>query len=141
MKYKTGIPALFLCLALLRLAVAAQAPQDETTKPENSPAPKTTQKKTKISVHIIVSAEGHDKLPSGSRIDLQGREEACKDVQRLQQSIGPDGTTFLDLPICRVELRIYITGFDTKIISVDLAAYKNPMRVLVKSKRPPVISW
>jgi hypothetical protein len=116
-------------------------PQDEPGKPGTSPAKKTADKKAKISVHIIVSAQGKDALPSGSKIDLLGNEPACQDVQRLQHGIGPDGATFPDLPVCKIKLMIYITGFDTKTALVDLADYKDPMRILVKTNGPPVVSW
>jgi hypothetical protein len=124
-----------------QVAVAAPVPQDEPGKPATSPARKPADKKAKINVHIIVSAEGKDTLPSGSKIDLLGNEPACEDVQRLKHSIGPDGATFPDLPVCKVKLKIYITGFDTKTVVVDLADYKDPMRILVKSTGPPVINW
>ena len=140
-KFKTRIPTLILCVALLPLAVVVPVAQDESDKPATSPAKKPVDKKAKINVHIIVSAEGKHALPSGSKIDLLGNEQTCQDVQRLQHSIGPDGATFPDLPPCKVKLKIYITGFDTKTVSVDLADYKDPMRILVKSNGPPVISW
>jgi hypothetical protein len=70
-----------------------------------------------------------------------GNDPACEDVQRLKHSIGADGATFADLPICKVKLKIYITGVDTKTAFVDLADYKDPMRILVKSNGPPVVSW
>ncbi len=132
---------MLLCVALAQVAVAAPASQDEPGKPAISPAKKPVDKKAKINVHIIVSAEGKDALPSGSKIDLLGNEPACEDVQRLKHSIGPDGATITDLPVCKVKLKIYITGFDTKTVVVDLADYKDPMRILVKSNGPPVISW
>jgi hypothetical protein len=140
-KFKTRIPILILGVALLQVAVAVPVPQDEQGKPETSAAKKPVEKKAKISVHIVVSAQGKDTLPSGSKIDLLGDEPTCEDVQRLQHSIGPDGATFPDLPRCKVKITIYITGFDTKPAFVDLADYKDPMRILVKSNGTPVISW
>ena len=137
MKFKTRIPTLILCVALWHVAGAVPVPQDEPGNPGTSHA----KKPAKINVHIIVSAEGKDTLPSGSKIDLLGNEPACEDVQRLKHSLGADGATFPDIPICKVKLKIYITGFDTKTAVVDLADYKDPMRILVKSSGPPVISW
>jgi hypothetical protein len=138
-KFKTRIPTLLLCAALAQAAVAAPVPQDETGKPATSPAKRPVDKKAKINVHIIVSAEGKDALPSGSKMDLLGNEPACEDVQRLKHSIGADGATFTDIPVCKVKLNIYITGIDTKTVCVDLADYKDPMRILVKSNGPRVI--
>jgi len=139
-KFKTRIPVLILCVALSRPAVAVPFPQDEPSKTGTSPAKKPVDKKARIDLHIIISAEGKQALPSGSKIDLLGNGQACQDVQRLQHSIGPDGgATFVDLPLCKVKLTIYITGFDTKFVFVNLADYKDPMRIVVKSNGPPVI--
>ena len=135
MKSKILTPTLILCVALSCLAVAVPGPQNEQDKPKISPA-----KKAKIDVHIIISAQGKNPLPSGSKIDLLGNEPRCQDVQRLQHSLGPNGATFPELPVCKVKLKIYITGFNIQIVSVDLAHYKDPMRIQVQSKGPPVIS-
>ena len=86
-----------------------------------------------------MSAEGRDKLPAGSTIELKGDEDACKKVRPPEQNITSDGVTFPDLPVCKVKLWIFITGFDAKILPVDLAHYKDPMRILVKSSGPPVV--
>ncbi len=128
-----------LCVALLRPAAAIPVPQEEPVKPENGEAQKTAAKKTRITAHFTVSAEGKSTLPPGSKIELKGDAASCKNLLRPPQHLGPEGATFPDLPLCRVKLWIYITGFETKIVSVDLAKYKDPMRILVKSKGPPVV--
>jgi hypothetical protein len=139
MEFKAQVATFILFVALLPLAVAVPVLQGEPTNPETSPANTPVDKKANIDLHIIVSAEGKQTLPSESKIDLLGNEQACHDLQRLRHSIAPNGkATFVDLPACKIKLTIYITGFDTKSISVDLAHYKDPLRVLIKSNGPPV---
>jgi hypothetical protein len=133
--------AMVLCLALPPFAAAIPLPQDEPPKPESTETKKTVEKKTNISVHFTVEAEGKSSLPTGSKIDLKGDARACKNLKRLQQHLGSDGATFPDVPVCKVRLWIYITGFETKTLSLDLAHYKGPARILVKSKGPPAVDW
>ena len=131
---------IILFVALSPFAVAAPVFQGEPKTPETSPANRPVDKRGKLDLHIIVSAQGKKTLPSGSKIDLLGNEQTCHDLQRPQHSIGADGgATFVNLPLCKVKLTIYITGFDTKIVSVDLASYHDPLRILVKSNGPPIV--
>src|SRR2546422_5862291 len=114
MKYKIGIPTL-LCMVLLRFAVGISFPQDEPSKPENGRIKKTDDKKaTKpsanatITVHVKISAEGMETLPTGSTIELRGDEQSCKNVHR-ESNIKSDEVIFLDLPMCKVRIAIYVT--------------------------------
>jgi hypothetical protein len=64
---------MLLWLGLLSFAVAIPGP-----RPENSDSNKKI-----ITLHISVSAEGVDKLPSGSMVELRGIEQAARcDVQK-----------------------------------------------------------
>jgi len=147
MNYKIGIAITLLCLFFVRLTVATPAPQDETIKPGSSDTKHADENKTKkassetaIPIHIKVFAQGRQALPAGSTIELKGDQETCKKLQRTQ-NIQSGEVTFTDLPVCKVQLRIFITGFDAQLVSVDLANYKDPMRILVKSDGPPLVSW
>lgn len=80
-------------------------------------------------------------LPPGSTIELKGDDQACGDLSRHEQRLEPDKTTFLDLPVCRVKFRIFITGFNVQAVSVDLAKHKDPMKIVIKRTGPPVVSF
>jgi hypothetical protein len=158
MKYKIVITILLLCLTLAILAVGARFPHQEAGKPKSQDIKKTSdakqsddgkktdEKKTvkptpgsTITLRIEVSAQGMDMLPTGSSIQLKGDDGTCKQLEQ-EQSINSDQATFTNLPVCKVKLRIYITGFDGKTVLVDLAKYKDPMRIQVKSNGPPVVN-
>jgi hypothetical protein len=147
MNYKIGIAVTLLCLFPARLTVAIPASQEESGRPGNSDTKHTNENKTKkpssetaIPVHIKILAQGMEALPTGSTIELKGNQETCKNL-RLTQNIQSGEVTFPDLPVCKVQLRIFITGFNAQLVSVDLASYKDPMRILVKSDGPPIVSW
>ncbi len=146
MKCKMGIPAALLFLAFLRPAVAMALPQEEANKSKKNDAAKGDEKKNDATarVKIKISAEGKSSLPSGSKIEWQGIEETCKDVtgkRRLESS----GATSVSLPVCKVKLMVFITGFDTKAVTVDLAGneerYNDPIRITVKHQGPAEVDW
>lgn len=135
MKFKTII----LFVALFPFA-GASGLRGEQTNPAMRPANTPVDKKANINLQVIVSAEGKQTLPSGSKIDLSGNEQTCHDLQRLQHSVAQNGAaTFNNVPTCKIKLTIYITGFDTKSISIDLADYKSPLKILVKAQGPPIV--
>ncbi len=138
MKSKTGISSTLLCLALLRSAVAVPGRQEETAKP-----PVSDTNKRLITVHISVSGEGMDKLPTGSTVELTGDDKAasaaCRKVKSLEQSIHSGEVTFPDVPMCKVNLRFFVTGFDSQTVSVDLMKHKEPLHVLIKHKGSPEV--
>ena len=146
MKYRIGILTMLLCLSVPRLATGTSTSQDEN-KPANSDAKHTTpDSKTKkpglnstISLHIKISEQGKA-LPVGSSIELKGSHETCGNVERTQ-TIQLGEVTFPDLPVCKVQLRIIITGFDVLPISVDLMEYKDPMLILVKAVGTPEVKY
>jgi len=113
----------------------SEAPDNKRT--DLDPSQKTAD--ATITVHVEVSAEGMTKLPTGSTIRIKGDEKSCKNLEQ-EQSLNSDRATFSSLPICKVKLKIYITGFDGKVLSVDLAKYKDPMKILVKSAGVPVVN-
>src|SRR5690349_3969237 len=127
-KHETGITAVVLmCLAAFSTAVAVSGSQD---------AKKTEEKKTGklTTVHIKVSAEGVNPLPNESSIQLKGLDD-CDQLSR-RGILDSDGEfTFSGLPVCKVMLKILITGFETKTLpEVDLADHKNSrMRIQIKS--------
>jgi len=148
MKYRMGILATLLGLVLFQIAGAIVIPQDESNKPDNTDAKKTEDNRTPkaasdstISVRIKVSVQGMKALPTGSTIQLKGNQDACKEAVEREQPIQSGQATFEDLPVCAVRLWIYITGFNSQTVKVDLANYKDPLQIMVKSNGPPVVKW
>jgi hypothetical protein len=93
-----------------------------------------------INVRIKVSVEGMAALPEESSIQLKGLD-ACATLARHGSLDAEGETTFSGVPVCKVMLKILITGLDAKILpSVDLAAYRSaPMRIQIKSSGPPIV--
>jgi hypothetical protein len=146
MKYKTGILTVLLCMTLVLSTAAVSALQAEPDKPKTGDAAKTNDIKDKkpgadstIAVRFKISAENTPTLPTLSKVELSGADESCKKVQG-EQPIESGQVTFTKLPVCKIRLKIFITGFDTKTVSVDLANYKEPMLIFVKSIGDPVVT-
>ena|SRR5215475_1355914 len=142
-----GIPASLLLLATLCPNDAVGSRQAESTKPSESEPPKTSESQPALtaSVKVKVSAEDRSTLPSGSRIEWQGLEGRCGTAIG-RKTLDPNGAmTSVTLPVCKVRLTIFITGFDTKAITVDLAAnrekYKDPIRITVKHQGLAELDW
>lgn len=135
--------------ALLVLAVlwpAKGLPQDHPDKSKQNEAPKAEEKRndSAVSLKILISAEGKEAIPSGSKIQWEGSEENCKEVSG-EQNLRPTGATPVRLPVCKVRLTIFITGFNTKAVTVDLAGnekrYAEPIRIIVKLQGPAEVTW
>lgn len=91
-------------------------------------------------VQLLVTAEGRTKLPSDSRVVLEGGQ-GCGELATQQSGLSSDGkASFPDVPLCQVRLRITIPGFETKFARVDLTARDGaPIKIQVKANGPPVI--
>lgn len=146
MNYGIRILSLLLCLFIGRFGARIYAPQEENN-PANSATKHADEHKTKkpdpnsaVPFHIIVSAQGKAALPANSTIELKGNQDNCRNLA-LTQSIQLDQVTFPVLPVCKIQLQIFITGFNTQIVAVDLAKYKDPMRILVRAKGTPEVSY
>jgi hypothetical protein len=146
-KYDIGIAVwALICLASLPTAVAAPRSQDESSKSKSPDAAKAEEKKAAkpqpaITVHIKVSAEGLDPLPNQSSVQMRGLDD-CDTLDR-RGNLDPDGQiTFSELPVCKVALKILITGFETKALAeVILADHKNAtMRIQVNVAGPPILN-
>ena len=141
------IAALILAyLALFFVASAFVVSQDESSKTKDGDPSKGNDKKTAgkaqstITVHMKVSAEGLNSLPSGSSAQLKGLG-SCDTLER-QGTLDPEGKiTFSGLPVCKVMIKILITGIDSKMLpEVNLANYKDsPIRIEIKSAGAPIL--
>ena len=151
---KQAVRVLILCLALVQAtpAPASKKPGPEAGDPKppaespgatppNADAPKPTTEVKTFDVKIAVAAEGMAKLPSNSRMELQGEGDGlCRGLQR-DQMIQSGGVVFHDLGGCKVKARLFITGFETKTVVLDLANYKRPIKITVKEIGPPAVEW
>lgn len=143
MKCMIGIPSGLVLLILLLPAAAVTLPQDEPNKSKKNDSTKTDEERT-VSVKIVISAKSRSTLPSGSKIQWSGADDTCKIVAG-EQSVGADGKASVSLPVCKVKLKIFITGFDTKAVTVDLVGneekYEDPIRITVRRQGPAEVVW
>lgn len=135
MKCKIGIPASLILLALLLPPVAV---------PQQAPARPNTENK-KVSIRIKITADDKPSLPSGSKIQWNSEDHACKQTSGDPQPIGPGDVTFLSVRLCRINILIFITGFDTKMVTLDLpknsGKLKNEIHITVRRQGKPEIAW
>jgi hypothetical protein len=145
MKCKMVIPVALLFLAVLRPAVAIAVLQDEADKSKKNDAPKTDEKKNSstVSVKIRISAEGRTALPSEARIEWQGIEETCKNVTGGKRLDSNETSVNFPTNLCKVKLTVFMTGYDTAAVTVDLATNKEKcqdlIRITVKRQGPPEV--
>lgn len=93
------------------------------------------------SLHIKVLAESMATLPPESKIELRSDEEACGDLPPRERPIRPAGVVFDSLPVCKVKLRVFITGLPSTQIPVDLAVNRGTMTIEIRSAGDTKISW
>lgn len=144
MNQKARVFAALLLLTFSRPAIGL--PQDQEDKSKKAEVPQTEEKKNKssVSVKIKIVAEGKPSIPSGSKVEWEGVGESCKNVSG-EQNLRSTEATPLTLPVCKVKLTIFITGFNTTAVTVDLAGneekYANPIRIKVKRQGPAEVEW
>ncbi len=139
--------AALVCLAALRLAPVAASRAEPQEPPEmKAGAKKSEQKKSAEpkpetpTIRIQVEAEGMTELPEQSSIELRGDNLACKGLERKKPLDRAGKVTFSELPACPVLLKIFITGFETKVAKLDLAGHRNPdIRIRMQSDGPPTV--
>ena len=146
MKCKIARFAEVLFLALMLAGVGDAFAQEEADKAKKNDSAKTEEKKSNstASVKITVSAEGKSSLPTGSKIEWKSLDDNGKSAAGVK-NLDSNGTTPLSLPICKVKVWIYITGFDTKAFTLDLGGkeekYNDPIRVTMKRQGPVEVEW
>lgn len=146
MKCKIEIPVALLSLVLLLPPITIAFPQDAPDKPNKDDAPKTDDKKhnSTASIQIKFSAEDRASLPSGSKIQWNGEDNTCKQVKG-GQPIGPGGVTSLEVPVCKINILIFITGFNIKTVTLDLPKnserFKDTIHIAIKHQGEPEVDW
>ena len=122
----------------LALAGGGMALVPQESEPKNSDQKK--QPSTEFTLRVKVTADGMDQLPSGSQLTLNGRA-GCEELRRSVTLDAAGNGSFQRVPACKAQIVVLITGFDTKMASVDLAGYKDaPMRVQVTAGGPPQVN-
>src|SRR5262249_23025649 len=139
MKSRTRFIVLLHALVLSAATGAAAQYRGESPRPADPHADDKT-----ASVKLMVSAEDHPTIPSGSKIQWEGSGDGCRTVAG-EQSLRPTDATPLTLPVCKIRLTIFITGFTTKAVTVDLVGnekkYADPILIKVRLQGSPEVSW
>jgi len=134
-----------MCLFVLLYAITLSDSRILLTQiRSDKPQPSDSQIAAKTaSVKVVVSAEGKTAIPSGSKIQWEGTSESCTNVTG-EQTLRPTETP-LRLPVCKVRLTIFITGFNTQAVVVDLVGnekkYADPIHITAKLQGSAEISW
>lgn len=145
MRCKIGILATLPLLILLTPITIAFA-QDVPDKSNKSDTSKTDDKKNNsgASIQIKISVEGKSSLPPGSKIQWNGEDNTCKQTKG-EQPTGPGDVTSLEVRACKINILIFITGFETKKITLDLAKnrekFKDTIHITVKHQGEPEVVW
>lgn len=146
MRRKRSPAAAWLLLAALGAAPLSVAKPHENeppadTKPAEA-APAEAKPLARSTVDIEVSAEGKETLPSGSRLDWSGVDPECK-KETGNRRLEASGPTTMSLPACSVKLTLFVTGFDTKQVLLDLGpgAHKahGTIHIKIKKQGPPEV--
>lgn len=125
--------------ALMMSAASTSSAQDRADKP-----PRAGGEPKMAGVKVQIAAQDTPVIPSGSKIRWEGTGEGCTGVAG-EQSIRPTEVTPLTLPVCKVKLTIFITGFTTKAVTIDLVGnekkYADPIQIAVKLQGAAEVSW
>jgi hypothetical protein len=123
--------------AFLRAGVEAPEEDEATQAPQKKP-------QSTANVKVKVSAEGKAVLPSGSKIQWEGIGATCRNV-RGEKTLQSAGATPVSLPACKVRFTVFVTGFDTKAVTVDLAGkedkFDEPILISIKRQGPAQVTW
>ena len=143
MKRRRAIQCALLLVAQSRFAFTEPLDETEKSNKEETVATESKKSYSTVSVPIKISAEDKSSLPSGANIEWQGVGNTCT-TEIEKKNLPSDGETLLNLPVCKVRLVIFITGFDTKTITLkivkDKDKYKDPMHIIVKHTGSPEIA-
>lgn len=139
-------PAIFCALLIVaspRFALAQAQDEGEKAKKEEAAATDTRKGNSMIAVPIKISAEDKPSLPLGSNVEWQGVGKTCS-AEEGKKSLNSEGEALLNLPFCKVKLVVFITGFDTKTVTLEISKekdkYKGPIQILIKHKGAPEIA-
>lgn len=147
MSTKSVITTMLVFMALLRpdspMAFRQNEPNKKsgTAKADDKKKDKKKQTAAPLTVHVKLLVESMTTVPSGSKIEFKGTEEACRTFQTPLTPIGANGITFDNLPRCKVDMNVFITGFATKNKPVDLRESTGRMKVVLKASGDLEFVW
>ncbi len=136
LRYGPALPVLLSLCILLSPATG----QDATKKDDTKKSGPGRSGGSRITVHIKLTAEGATTLPQGSFIEMKGDEQRCAALDRKSDLDAQGNVQFRDLPVCKVVLKIFVTGFETQKAPVDLSRYKDaPILIHINSTGVPTL--
>ena len=147
MKLRIRLLTALLCAALAPLSVKsmgqAGAKNAEDTAPKNDsekPAERATEKTTTMTLHVALYANELKELPDGSSIELKPDSDSCNKMKSIESDIHSGKATFANVPVCKVKFVMFVTGYNTQSISVDLLKCKEPITIKIDSQASPKAS-
>ena len=123
-----------LSIVVLVLTGGTLAAQGADAKPSEKRA----------SLSVLISAEDRPAIPAGSKIRWEAADETCKGEQG-ELILRPKEPTPLTLPICKLRFTIFVTGFATRAVTIDLVGnekkFSQTIHITMKSQGDPVVDW
>jgi hypothetical protein len=99
------------------------------------------QNETVVSLDIKVEAEDVIPLPDQSTIELNASESDCARTIHQAKPLHDGKATFKDVPVCKVMLTIFVTGFRVQKVPLDLAGLREfAILVQIRNSGPAQIS-
>ena len=141
---QNGFKGAFLFgLAAAFVILAAPAPQDD--KAENKKAESKKNGDAPAAAPVIVdfkiSVEGMNSIPLDSKVEVVGLDNC--EASAIARINAEGQGRFRSVPPCVAELKISITGRNTRMAQVDVAMYKgSPVKIeIVNSSKVPTVTY
>ncbi|MEO8052627.1 MAG: hypothetical protein ABI833_19645 [Acidobacteriota bacterium] len=135
-----GKVVFLLGLAILA-PLAEPVPQEDRSENKKAESKKnsTAPAAAPVVVDYKISVEGMTSIPRESKVEVEGLNN-CEASATARINTGGQGT-FKSIPPCIAELKISITGLNTRIAQIDVAKYKGApvkIEIILSSKLPNV---
>jgi hypothetical protein len=147
MRLRIRLLTALLCAALAPLTVksmgqagAEDAKDTAAKKDTEKPAERAAEKTAAMTVHVALYANELKELPDGSSIELKPDSESCNKMKNMESDIHSGRATFADVPVCKVKFFVFVTGYNTQSIPVDLLKCKEPITIKIDSQASPKAS-
>ena len=126
------------------LSVALLAGTSSVATSQEPPNP-AGEKRT-VDVLVKVSTQSGEPLPSDSKVEVSGQEQACGEMNDPRKTLDANGqVTFARLPVCVVSIKAFLKGYiqvriemnGKKLTSkaVDLRQYSAPVSVVMEKEQ------
>jgi hypothetical protein len=141
---QNGLKGVFLWgLTAAFVILAAQAPQED--KAENKKAEPKKNGNTPAAAPVIadfkISVEGMPSVPLDTKVEIVGLDNC--EVTTIARMNAEGQGKLRSVPPCVAELKITVTGLNTRIAQLDFAKYKgSPVKIeIVNSSRFPTVAY